>query len=174
MVGRAKKKSYGSRLLEMCVQDARESGKRGVAMTTKKGGHMAGKKLFLKHGFELVDRHPPFELVATTFGDQPLPTWPQDWDDRLASLGTGLTVVYGDQCPYFDDAAAKVLETAGELGIEPRRALKLRTAAEVKAKAPTPYGTYSIVHGGALLASTPLVGKRLKKRLNDHLEELKG
>lgn len=171
VVGRAKKKGYGSRLLEMSVQDARESGKRGVAMTTKKGGHMAGKRLFLKHGFELIDRHSSFELVATAFGDQPLPAWPHDWDDRQASLGAGLTVVYADQCPYFDRTVAEVLETARKLGIEPVRALKLRTAAEVQEKALTPYGTYSIVHNGILLSSTPLVGKRLRKRLEEHLEE---
>ena len=171
VVGRAKKKGYGSRLLEMCVQDARESGKRGVAMTTKKGGHMAGKKLLLKDGFELVDRRSPFELVATTFGDHPLPAWPQDWAERQAALGEGLTVVYADQCPYFDGAVAEVLETADELGIEPRRAVKLRSAAEVQEKAPSPYGTYGIVQDGTLLSPTPLSSKQLAQRLQERLEE---
>ena len=174
VVGRAKQKGYGSRLLDICLQEARESGKRGVAMTTKKGGHMAGKKLFLKHGFELVDREPPFELVAMTYGDQQLPAWPQDWAERRAALGEGLTVLYADQCPYFDRTAAEVLETAQELGMEPVRAVKLRTAAEVQQKAPTPYGTYSVVHDGDLLSSTPLVGKRLRKQLEERLEEREG
>ena len=54
VVGRAKEKGYGSRLLEACLKDASTMGKLGVAVVTKKGGHLVGKKLFLKHGFEML------------------------------------------------------------------------------------------------------------------------
>ena len=102
-------------------------GKRGVVAVTKKGGHLVGKKIFLNHGFEVVDQVPPaFSLVARTFGEAPSPAFPQDWEERQARYGDGLTVVYADQCPYFHDAVRKALEAAEEVGVQARRAFERR------------------------------------------------
>jgi L-amino acid N-acyltransferase YncA len=168
VVGRAKEKGYGSRLLSACIEDARAAGKHGVAAVTKKGGHLAGKKIFLKHGFEVVDRAPPtFSLVARTFGDAPPPAFPQDWEERQVRYGEGLTVVYADQCPYFHDAVRKALEAADEVGIQARQAVALKSAQEVRDLAPCPYGTFGIVYNGALVACTPLTTKKLIERLEE-------
>lgn len=59
VVGKGKKKGYGSWLLNECVEDAREMGKHGVAMVTSSSNWLAGKKLLLKNGFESVDQAPP-------------------------------------------------------------------------------------------------------------------
>jgi GNAT superfamily N-acetyltransferase len=170
VVGRAKAKGYGSRLLNACVEDARAMEKHGIAAVTRKGGHLVGKKLFLKHGFEVVDRVPPaFELVARTFGDAPSPALPRDWEERQARYGEGLTVVYADQCPYFRDAVRQTLEAAEEVGVQARRAVELRSAQEVQDLAPCPYGTFGIVYDGTLLACTPPSTKKLRKRLQELL-----
>jgi L-amino acid N-acyltransferase YncA len=170
VVGRAKHKGYGSRLLEACVEDARKMGMHGVAAATRRGGHLVGKKLFLKHGFEVVDRAPgPFSLLAKRFDDAPTPAFPQDWEERQARYGEGLTVVYADQCPYFANAVGQTLEVAKEVGVQPRRAVELKSAREVQDLAPCPYGTFSIVYDGALLACTPPSAKKLKERLHGTL-----
>jgi ribosomal protein S18 acetylase RimI-like enzyme len=172
VVGRAKEKGYGSRLLDACVEDARAMATDGVAAVTKRGGHLVGKKLFLKHGFEVVDRAPPaFELAIRTFGDAPPPAFPQDWEERQARYGAGLTVVYADQCPYFHDAVQQTLETAEEVGVQARQAVELQSAGEVQDLAPSPYGTFSIVYDGTLLAHTPLSAKRLAQRLEERFKE---
>jgi L-amino acid N-acyltransferase YncA len=166
VVGRAKQKGYGSRLLDACLENARAMGKHGIAAVTKKGGHLVGKKIFLKHGFEVVDRAPlTFELLGRTFGDASPPAFPHDWEERQVRYGAGLTVVYADQCPYFHDPVRKTLETASAVGVRARQAVELRSAQEVQDLAPCPYGTFGIVYDGALLSCTPLSAKRLRGRL---------
>jgi L-amino acid N-acyltransferase YncA len=170
VVGRAKKKGYGSRLLDACLEDARAMRKQGVAALTRRGGHLVGKKLFLKHGFEVVDQGPlTFELVSRTFGDAPPPALPTDWQERQARFGAGLTVVYAHQCPYFQDAVQETLDTAETVGVQRRQAVALKSAREVQDRAPCPYGTFGIVYDGALLACTPLGKKRLIGRLEEIL-----
>jgi len=168
VVGGAKEKGYGSRLLEACVDDARAMGKHGVAALTKKGGYLVGRRLCLKHGYEVVARAPPgFELVAKRFGDAPAPASPTNWEERQCRHGEGLTVLYADQCPYLRDAVQQALDVADEVGIEKRRAIKLSTAQEVQDLAPCPYGTLGIVYAGSLLTCTPLGAKRLRQRLEE-------
>jgi len=166
VVGRAKKKGYGSTLLEACLEEARAMGKHGVVATTKSGGHLVGKEIYLKHGHEVVDRAPPgFELVAKRFADAPAPAFPKDWHERMDRHGEGLTVLYANQCPYFSDAVQQALDVAGDVGIEPRKAIEFTSAQEVQNLAPCPYGTFGIVYNGALLTCTPLGAKRLRQRL---------
>jgi GNAT superfamily N-acetyltransferase len=172
VVGRAKKKGYGSRLLEACIEDARAMEKRGVTALTKKGGHLVGRKIFLKHGFEVVEKAAPaFSLVAKTFDDAPPPTLPKDWNARQARYGEGLTIVYANQCPYFTNAVQQTLDVAGEMDIQSRRAVKLNSAQEVQEQAPCPYGTYGIVFNGRLLSCVHLGRKRFRARLQKFLAE---
>ena len=125
-----------------------------------------GKKIFLKHDFEVVDKaQPKFSLVAKIFDDFSTPAFPTNWEERQASFGEGLTVVYANQCPYFHTAVQETLNTAEEVGIEPRQAVELKNAQEVQDQAPCPYGTFGIIYEGALLTCTPLTTKKLKKRL---------
>lgn len=64
VVGKAKKKGYGSRLLQTCIEDARRLGKRGVAMVTSKRVWLAGSQILLRNGFEIVDRGPALLRAA--------------------------------------------------------------------------------------------------------------
>jgi hypothetical protein len=152
VVGRGKKKGHGSRLLNECVEDAREMGKHGVAMVTSSGNWLAGKKLLLKNGFEAVDQAPPsFELLVRRFGDAPVPAFPTNWDERLAHYGPGMTIVRSDQCPYIVDVAQAFARVAAEAGV-PCREVELDSARQVREQAPSPYGVFNVVHDGSLLA----------------------
>lgn len=70
-----KGKGYGSLLLQACLDDAAKARMNGVAVVTRKGAFMAGKAIFLKHGFEVVDSAAPdFELLAKRMrGCAPMP-----------------------------------------------------------------------------------------------------
>ena len=121
VVGKGRGKGYGSRLLDECVKDAREAQRHGVVMVSSSRVWLAGKKVFLKNGFEVVGQAPPsFELLVKRFDDAPLPTFPDDWDARSSRYGSGLTVVYSDQCPYMPDAVKGVLEIADKRELEAR------------------------------------------------------
>jgi GNAT superfamily N-acetyltransferase len=151
VVGKAKQQGYGSQLLEMCLADARQQGKIGVAIVTSERPWATGRKLFQKHGFEQVDAAPPsFELWVKRFADAALPSFPSDWDQRLARYGSGLTVFRSDQCPYIEDATAAALRSASELGIE-ARVVELTSAEEARQRSPSPYGVFGIVYNGELM-----------------------
>ena len=170
VVGRAKGKGYGSRLLNDCVEDARRMQKHGVAVVTRSGGYLVGKKIFLKNGFEPVDQAPPsFELLVKKFGDAPSPAFPQDWEERLGCYGSGLTIIRSDQCPYINDAVKKMLETAGEIGIQ-TQVVELGNCQEAQDLAPSAYGIFNVVYNGKLLTADfhPISKKELLKRLDKH------
>jgi ribosomal protein S18 acetylase RimI-like enzyme len=170
VVGRGKQKGYGSRLLSECIDDARRLRKHGVAMVTRKGGFLAGKKLFLKHGFEVVDRAPPaFDLLVKRFADGPLPAFPKNWAERAERYGPGLTVVRSGQCPYLDDAVNTVVETAGEIDMQVQ-VIELQSGQEARDTAPSAYGVFSIVHNGELLSFHPIGKKKLLERLGKEPE----
>ena len=153
-----------------CIEDARRGQKHGVAMVTRKGGFLAGKKLFLKHGFEVVDQAPPaFDLLVKRFGNGPLPAFPTDWAERAERYGPGLTVIRSGQCPYFDDAVNTVVETAGKMGMQVE-VVELQSGREAQEAAPSAYGVFSIVYNGELLSFHPIGEKEFLKRLGERAE----
>ena len=165
VVGRAKKKGYGSQLLDVCLADARAMEASGVAMVTSSRPWLAGSQLLLKHGFQRVDVAPPsFELLVKQFVDAPLPAFPTDWDARLSHYGQGLTVIRSGQCPYMEDAANTVVEFGNTRGLS-TKVIELETCREVQDTSPTPYGTFAVVHDGQLLSYYYMLPKDLQKSL---------
>lgn len=160
VVGRGKGKGYGTRLVSECVEDARGAQKHGVVMVTSSRPWLADKKLFLKNGFEVVGQAPPtFELLVKRFDDTVLPTFPDDWDERLGHYGLGVTVVYADQCPYIENAVQGTLEIASEIGAE-ARTVKLESSQQVRDTAPSAYGVFGIVYDVELVSYKYLDSKR--------------
>lgn len=152
VVGRAKKKGYGSRLVNICVDDARKMGKHGVAMVTSRRNWLAGSSILLKNGFEVVDKAPPsFELLVKKAPDAPSPTFPKDWERRLEHYGSGLTIIRCGQCPYLNNAVKATLETAQEAGVE-AKVIELESCQQAQELAPSAYGVFNIVYDGRLLA----------------------
>jgi len=152
VVGKGKGKGYGSRLLQICLDDARAQNKHGVVMVASDGVWLAKKDIFLKHGFEEVAQAPPsFRLLVQRFDDAPLPTFPTDWEARQARFGAGLTVVRTPQCPYIEDATNTALQLAAEKGIL-SQVVTFQSAQELQENSPSPYGVFGIVLDGQLLA----------------------
>lgn len=165
VVGKGKGKGYGRYLLQTCLDDARLQGKQGVAIMTTDATWLPKKKFFLANGFMEVDQAPPcFQLLVYRFDDSPAPSFPQDWESRLAAFGPGLTVVSTPQCPYTDNAVASTLKLAAEVGI-PARQVELATTQDVQAHAPCAYGVFSIVLDGKLLSYIYLGREDFNKRV---------
>ncbi len=166
VVGSGKKKGYGTRLLEECLEDARRRGRDGVVMVSSKGNWLAKDKIFLKNGFEVVDSAPPsFSLLVKKIQAAPNPAFPQDWEQRLERYASGVTILYADQCPYMPDAVQKAVDEFAARGIE-AQVVKLESSAEVRAKSPTAYGVFGIVCNGRLL-SYHYLGKKELRRLDE-------
>ena len=83
---------------------------------------MAGKEIFVKKGFEVVDKAPPdFELLVKKFDkNAPTPKFKGDWEKSLSRYGKGLTIIRADQCPYSVKNVKEIKETAEKIyGIKP-------------------------------------------------------
>jgi ribosomal protein S18 acetylase RimI-like enzyme len=155
VVGKGKGKGYGSRLLNLCIDDAHAAGKRGVAMVASHDNWLAGPEILLKHGFEVVDQAPPsFDLLAKSFDGGPMPAFPKDWDARLARCGAGVTVLRSDQCPYLVDAVNGIVEDAQVRGLSVQ-VIDLTSAQQVQVTAPSAYGVFNVVYDGKLVTYEP-------------------
>jgi L-amino acid N-acyltransferase YncA len=171
VVGKGKRKGYGSRLLQECVKDARELGLRGVAMVTSSGHWLAGKKLLLKNGFEAVDHAPlSFDLLVKRFGDAPLPAFPTDWEERLGRYGSGLTVVRSDQCPYIESVTQIIRDAGAEFGLQ-TRVVELGSHREVQESAPSAYGVFNVVYDGELVTYHWIGEKELRRFFDERLRK---
>lgn len=155
-----KGKGYGAELLEHCIADAKKAKMLGVAVMTSAGTWMAGKDLFLAHGFEEVDSAPPrFDLLSLKFKKSaPSPSFNRSAKELPPKYKKGLTIFWSDQCPYIRKSVADVSETARSMGI----GLKLVELKDCKAaqSMPNPYGTYCMIYNGEIVADHPVSSKR--------------
>ncbi|MDY6878325.1 MAG: GNAT family N-acetyltransferase [Chloroflexota bacterium] len=174
VVGKGKGKGYGSRLLNECIADARSLGQHGVAMVTSSSIWLADKKILLKNGFEVVGQAPPtFDLLVKRFdGDAPLPAFPEDWDERAGRYGSGVTVVYSDQCPYIEDAVKGAVEIASEGGAK-ARTIRLESSQQVRDSAPSAYGIFNVVYDGKLVTYHYIDNRKGREKFLALLQEEK-
>jgi GNAT superfamily N-acetyltransferase len=162
-----KGKGYGSLLMDECLKDAEKENIHGVAVVTRKGSFMAGKELFVKNDFEVVDKAPPdFELLVKKCQQKaPSPKFKGDWGKRLSQYSKGLTIIRADQCPYTVKNVREISETAEKVyNIKPN-IIELKNCQESQ-NSPCPFGTFCIVYNGKVVAETPISNTRFKNIMN--------
>ncbi len=166
-----KNKGYATLLLNECIADARKENMHGVAVTTRKGAFMAGKDLFVKNGFDVVDIAPPdFELLVNKFKeDTPAPRFKGDWRERLNTYREGLTIIRANQCPYTVKNVREIEKVAGEdFGIQPN-IVTLKNHKEAQ-NSLCPFGTFCIVFNGEVIAHHPISKTRFVNIMNTLLK----
>lgn len=163
VVGKNRKHGYGSKLLELCLNDA--EGMNGVAVVTSGSTWLPGKGLFLKHGFEKVDTMPPnFELLTKRFkANAPLPKFNPIRQKRLEKYASGITILKSDQCPYTSGNARIVEEIAMRAGV-PVRIEHIENCKEAQ-NSVHPYGTFCVLLNGKVLSYRPIGRKELHECL---------
>lgn len=161
-----REKGYGTLLIEESIADAHKENLSGVAVVTRKGTWMAGKELFLRNGFEVVDTAPPdFELLAKKFANTPSPGFPRDWTKRLSQYGLGLTIIQSDQCPYTAKAVNEISATAEEEYNMKPEIVALKNSREAQ-DTPSVFAIFGIVYNGKLVADHPISNTRFKNIMN--------
>jgi len=175
--GKHKGKGLGSLLLESCLEDARKSKCRGIAVVTSSDRLMAGSDLFIKAGFVSVDRTTgsseasaaPYELLVKKFKKTaPDPRFIVERDRLLETHRKGLTILAADQCPYVAKSVERIAEAARTLGLEPKvvRVGSPKASREL----PTPYGVFSIIYDGKLIAHRPISATRFMSIMRRNAE----
>ena len=138
----------GSKLIQYCEQLAIDSGKDGMCTMSSDGTWMAGRKLFEKNGFKIIDRADRFELLQKSLnGNSSTPRF-NDWKAQLAKY-QGWNIVYSDQCPWHIKSVTDISEYAREIGLD-MQITKLATPLEAQ-QSPSLYGTFSLIKDGILL-----------------------
>jgi predicted N-acetyltransferase YhbS len=162
-----KGKGFGSQLIMACEEDAAGLRMKGVVAVTSKSTWMAKSGIFLRNGYECVEKAPPhYELVVKRFkkNAQP-PHFSQSVHQHSSIYGKGLTIIHSDQCPYVARTMAEIPTTAREeFGIEPS-IIKLESC-QMAQDSPNPYGVFSIVWNGDLVADHPISKTRFKNIMN--------
>ena len=160
-------KGFGSLLLDSCLRDAKKSKCRGVAVVTSSDSLMAGRDLFIKAGFVSVDRITgsseasvaPYELLVKKFKKTtPDPRFTVERERIFKRHRKGLTILAADQCPYVVKSVERIAEASRTLGLEPK--VVRVGSAKASRELPTPYGVFSIIYDGKLIAHRPISATR--------------
>jgi GNAT superfamily N-acetyltransferase len=176
--GKHKGKGLGSLLLHSCLEDAKNSQCRGVAVVTSSDSLMAGSDLFLKAGFVSVDRTigsseasaAPYELLVKKLKKTaPDPRFIVERDRLFKRYRKGLTILAADQCPYAAKSVERIAEASRMLGLEPK-VVRLGSA-KASRELPTPYGVFSIIYDGKLIAHRPISATRFTTIMRRHAEQ---
>lgn len=115
VVGRSRGRGNATVLLHECIEDAKRSKMKGMAMVANDSAYMRWKGFLAKRGFEPVDRAPGgYELMCLRFGKAAWPKFSGGWERKAKACGQGVAILRTRQCPYYDDATASLLETAGQ------------------------------------------------------------
>jgi hypothetical protein len=165
-----REKGIASRMIDECLKDAARAKKLGVAVVTRKGAWMVGKDIFLKKGFESVDRaEPDFELLVKKFKKDALsPRFKGNWDKVLAKYSKGLTILWSDQCPYIAKSICEIKKTIQDrYGIE-ASFIEIKNHEQAQ-NAPSPYAIFSLIYDGELLAFHPISNKRFMNIMDKKL-----
>ena len=161
-------KGIGSILISEAEKDAKAEGLSGICTMTSKGVWVAEKSVFENNGLELIDEKGRFELLSKKWMASAKDPELIDWTVSQKKY-KGWNLVYSDQCPWHEKSAFDLLNTAMDYGID-LKVKKIDTVEEAK-KAPSGFGTYSLLYNGKLIEDHYLSATRFKNILNKELKK---
>lgn len=154
-----KGKGYASSLILNCIEEAKVAGLNGVAVVTRKGSFMAKRDIFVKNGFESVDKaKPDFELMAFKF-DVKCKN-PSFRKLSAKEYPQGLTIFRSAQCPYSVKNVDAIIKTAEKLKIK-ATLIEMKEIKDVQ-NAPCAFGTFCIVMDGEVISHHPISNTRFE------------
>ncbi|MDN5199815.1 GNAT family N-acetyltransferase [Fulvivirgaceae bacterium BMA10] len=166
---KVRNKNVGSDLIKACEQDALASNKSGICVMTSEGSWMANKSIFANNGFAEVGQLERFELMAKKLDDRSPTPYLINWKEQQAKY-SGWHLVYADQCPWHEKSIHALTASAKAHGID-LKITKLNNPSEAK-KAPSGFGTFSLLRDGRLIEDHYLSKTRfeniLRKELSKH------
>ena len=165
-----KGKGYGSALIEACINEAKEAGMDGVAVVTRKGSFMADDDIYIKLGFEVVDKAAPdFHLCALKLNaGAGNPSFKKDMSKSLDKYQDGLTILRSPQCPYTEKNVNAIMATAQDKYNITAKLIDLEDA-DAAQNIPNPFGTFCIIYNGKIVAHHPISNTRFENIMKEIL-----
>lgn len=165
-----KGKGVATQLIEACLRDAKAQEMRGVAVVTRKGAFMAGKDIFLKNGFEVVDKaRPDFELLAFNFDEAAKsPAFNSEITVSPDRYSNGLTILRSAQCPYTEKNVKAIIESAERKYKLKANLIDLNDSDSARQN-PCAFGTFCIIYNGEIISYHPISNTRFENIMNEKL-----
>ncbi|MDF2674352.1 MAG: acetyltransferase [Clostridiales bacterium] len=107
--GSFKNKGYGKKLLQYCIDEAKDQKKSGICVisSNKKKPFLSDKKFMEKNDFKVVDKiGEEYELLALSF-DGSNPRFKSNAKKQTIDMKE-LVVYYGLQCPYIPNCVKEI------------------------------------------------------------------
>lgn len=152
--GQFKGHGYSTLLLDECVRDSKEKGKKGLVILSskKKMGFLSDPKYMKYKGFETADTASPyFELMYLPFDkDADRPCFSSSVKETEHS-GTqnGFTLYYTSQCPFTAKCVSLIEDMAKKRNVK-FQAVHITTREQAQ-NAPVPFTTFSLFYNGQFL-----------------------
>lgn len=166
--GQFKGKGFGCKLLDLCISDAKDTGKEGltVVSSVKKRSFLSDPDFMKYKGFIVADTAMPFfVLYYLPFRkDVPVPLFKEcakhgRIDDKR------LTLYYSDQCPHSGKYANLAKTVASSKGID-LVLHKIETTLDAQ-NAPSPFTSYSLFYKGEFITNEILSEKKFETLLSE-------
>lgn len=166
--GKFKGQGYSNLLLEDCIADSKEKGKKGlVILSSKKKMPFLSDPGYLRHkGFQTADyAEPYYELLYLPFEEgETKPEFAQSVK-KGTSAKEGFELYYSHQCPYTAKYVPQIEAVAKNRGVS-FASHRFESAKEAK-ECPAPFTTYSLFYNGKFLTNEILSDKKFEKILSD-------
>jgi len=166
-----KHKGFASLLLDECENAAKNDKMHGITIITRKGSFMVGKDLFVKRGYEGIDKIPPdFELLVKKYDkNAPDPKFKEGLTDKAKQYSDGLTIIRAAQCPYTVKNVNEIKETAKKIYGLKTNIIDLKTHIEAQ-DSPCAFGSFCIIFNGKRIAEHPISNKRFSNIMDKLLK----
>lgn len=166
--GQFKGHGYSKLLLEACIKDSREKGKKGLVLLSskKKMGFLADPKFMRYQGFEIVDTAPPyFELLYLPFNkDAEKPSFkPSVKKAKPSDRQKGFTLYYTNQCPFTAKYVPMLEDMAKKKSVK-LQSIPILTREQAQ-NAPVPFTIFSLFYDGRFITHEILSEKKFEKIL---------
>jgi len=162
--GAFKGHGYSSDLLNVCIQESKNKGKKGLCIlcAAKKKTFLADPK-FLKHkGFIVGDEADNgIQLWYLPFEEKAVAPRFKDCAKHPHIEEMGYVLYYTNQCPFNAKYVPVLEQTARDNGI-PFRAIHIESKEEAQ-NAPTPVTNYALFHDGEYVTNEQMNDKKFLK-----------
>lgn len=167
--GQFKGHGYSNQLLDECIRDSREKGKKGLAVLSskKKQGFLSDPKYLQYKGFAVADTADPyFELLYLPFSpDADKPRFKTCVVGTVKELPCGFTLYYTNQCPFTAKYVPLLKNAAQSSGVD-LHTVHI-TSREQAQNSPCPFTAFALYYDGKFITHEILSVSKFEKLLSD-------
>lgn len=168
--GKFKGEGNSNLLLEECINDSKEKGKKGIViLSSKKKIPYLSDSNYLKYkGFKVADTCDPyFELYYLPFNEEEDKPSFKDCVKNYKVDNDGFVLYYTNQCPFTAKYVPLVENVAKEKGIN-LNVINIKTTEEAQ-NAKSPFTSYSLFYNGEFVTHEILSEKKFEKIIESRI-----